>query len=135
MVKIGDYVYDATVYLTSDRKTMNFTVQAESSEIKRAFSNAAEIEVTQNGKTVTYFAPQLRQMIIEGDNCTVLFAAAEIPASVQEELEIGIDDANAGLVDVADYAASLDERITALEQMNAPAEEPAAEEPAEGGAE
>ena len=119
MIQIGSKTWEVSVIPVGDG-LWQFKCNDSTADIVAAFDGANTAVITSGGKVTTYFEPQLvsiRKDYIK-DVAFVEFSVKDIPADVEVEINGNIDDANAALVELAEYCTQLEERIAALEGEN-----------------
>lgn len=119
MLQIGSKVWETGVTQSVDG-IWSFRCEDTVQDIIGAFDGAVTAVITRLGTATTYFDPQLLSISqdFQKNQTTVMFSVKSIPGDVASELLRSIEDAYDGLVDMGEYAASLDERIAALEGEN-----------------
>ena len=115
MVQIGNKVWEVSV--SQDDNVWSFRCEDSTSDIVEAFEGASTALITRLGSATTYFDPQLLSVSqdFQKNRATVRFSVKPMPDDVVTEIDEDLEDANAALVELAEYAASLEERIAALE--------------------
>lgn len=125
MIKIGKYQSDATVYVTSDGQSYNFTVSYdELKAIRSAFAASNTVEFSMGTGTAILYNPVLIVMQIAGDELTVLFSAATMPKDKTEELERKNEELEAknaeleaALADATDTIGAMGDAIAELGEI------------------